>query len=409
MAIKKPKAQIRYGAAFQTDLVDFIIPAFDKVMQDCPASIKGKYVSKGSNYLFPNGSRIKLVGLDKNPNGLRGNTLDLICLDECGFVSNLDYIYKSVIIPATTHRPDAKIIMISTPPATPAHPFVDYAQRAEIEGSYAKFTIYDNPMIDESTIERLKKESGGDSSTTWRREYLAEFVTDDDSAIIPEWDDKYIQDVPRDDLFVYYHKYVGMDLGVKDFTAAIFGYYDFRKATLIIEDELMMNGPSMTTQTLVDAINSKEKALWNDLKPFRRISDNNNLLLLQDMGSVHNLHFAPVQKDSLEAMINSVRLMVNDGRIKVNPRCKQLIGCLKYGVWDNKKKAFARSGTYGHFDHLAALIYLVCMLATSSNPIPPTLGAAYHTHHIGVGAKRESNNHAALRKALLPKKSDPLK
>jgi len=69
-AIKNPKAQIRYGAAFQSDLVDFIIPAFEKIMDDAPKEVKGRKV--GHYYLFPNGSRIKLVGLDKNPNGLRG-------------------------------------------------------------------------------------------------------------------------------------------------------------------------------------------------------------------------------------------------------------------------------------------------------------------------------------------------
>jgi hypothetical protein len=83
----------------------------------------------GHYYIFPNGSRIKLVGLDKNPNGLRGNTLDLIVIDECGFVTNLDYIYKSVIIPATLHRPNCKIIMISTPPSTPAHPLLITAKK----------------------------------------------------------------------------------------------------------------------------------------------------------------------------------------------------------------------------------------------------------------------------------------
>jgi phage FluMu gp28-like protein len=110
VALSTPKAQIRYGAAFQSDLVDFIIPAFEKVIEDAPDECKPKRV--GHFYIFPNGSRIKLVGLDKNPNGLRGNTLDLIIIDECGFVTNLDYIYKSVIIPATLHRPNCKIIFI---------------------------------------------------------------------------------------------------------------------------------------------------------------------------------------------------------------------------------------------------------------------------------------------------------
>lgn len=412
-AIKHPKSQIRYGAAFQSDLVDFIIPAFEKVLEDCPASIKGKYKTQGSKFVFPNGSEIKLVGLDKNPNGLRGNTLDLIILDECGFVSNLDYIYKSVIIPATTHRPNAKIILISTPPATPAHAFVDYALRAEQAGSYAMFTIYQNPLIDQATIDRLMEESGGSTSTTWRREYLCEFVTDTDSAIIPEWKDDYAVDIERDEYYGYYHKYVGMDLGVKDFTACIFGYYDFKRASLIIEDEFKMNGPSMNTELLVNAIKSKESALWGEGEnkevpasvPFRRISDNNNPHLLQDFSYLHNLTFIATNKDTLEAMINEVRLLVQSGRIIINPKCLQLLGCLKYGVWDTKKKAFARSTVYGHFDHLAALIYLVRNLAQHSNPIPADHGFVNHKAWLGnIKDKNQSNNAKEFAKLLMPKK-----
>lgn len=430
VALSKPKAQIRYGAAFQSDLMDFIIPAFEKVMEDCPEELKGKFKTQGTKFVFPNGSVIKLVGIDKHPNGLRGNTLDLIIIDECGFVGNLDYVYKSVIIPATTHRPEAKIILISTPPSTPAHSFLDYAQKAEAENAYRMFTIFENPMLDAVAILRLMRETGctvpndgsefdvinnikttkivefPDSwvlSTTFRREYLCEFITDSDLQIIPEWQDKYAQEYPTDEYRVFYHNYVGMDLGTKDFTACIFGYYDFRKATLVIEDEFKMNGPQMNTQLLVGEIKAKEKNLWGEAPVFRRVSDNNNLHLLQDMSSIHNLHFIATNKDTLEAMINEVRLLVQAGRIIINPRCKQLIGCLKYGVWNEKKNAFARSTTYGHFDALAALIYLVRNLAQHSNPIPKDHGFLNHSAWLGnikdqVGT---TDNAHTMKKALL--------
>ncbi len=410
-AIKIPRAQIRYGAAFQTDLVDFIIPAFDKVLEDAPPAQKGRRV--GNFYVFPNGSRIKLVGLDKNPNGLRGNTLDLIIIDECGFVSNLDYIYKSIIIPATLHRPNCKVIFISTPPSTPAHAFVDYVQKAELEGAYVKLDIYTNPRITPDDIHRMIDEIGGTDSTTFRRECLCEFVTDSDLAIIPEWKDSYIQDLPRDEFYKYYHKYVGMDLGVKDLTAMLYGYYDFKRASLVIEDEDQMNGPSMNTLLLKGAIIQKEKELWandqtprdynNNPVPFRRVSDNNWPILIQDLSSLHNLTFIETNKDNLEAMINEVRLMVQAGQLIINPRCKKLIGCLKHGVWDNKKKQFARSTVYGHFDHLAALIYLIRNLAKSTNPIPASHGHENHRSWMGNIRDQKSHNAKEMARAILPK------
>lgn len=429
VALKVPKAQIRYGAAFQSDLLDFIIPAFEKAMEDCPAQLRGKYKSSGTSFVFPNGSRIKLVGLDKNPNGLRGNTLDLIIIDECGFVADLDYLYKSVIIPATTHRPNCRIILISTPPSTPAHAFIDYAQRAEQDKAYSLFTLFENPLLDAATILRLMKETGciipddglqvieqiiqtkkiqfpetWKISTTFRREYLCEFVTDSDLAIIPEWDDKYVQEVEHDEFHQYYHKYVAMDLGVKDFTAAIFGYYDFKQAKLVLEDEIVMNGPQMNTQILAQALQLKEKSMWGEEKPFRRVSDNNNPLLISDLSTLHNMTFVYVEKDSLEAMINELRLMVQNGQIVIHPRCKQLHGCIKYGVWDTKKKAFARSATYGHFDALAALIYLVRMLAKHTNPIPVTHNATYKTFlHNVKNQVGKTKNAQTIEQALVRK------
>jgi len=144
--LKKSKSRVKYATAFHTDLVEFILPTFNAVLEFCPASIKPTFKVQGSKWVFPNGSEIKLIGLDKNPNAIRGNVIDLIIIDEAGFVEKLQYIYESIIIPATLHRPNCKIIFISTPPSTPAHPFGDFIQRAEVENSYVKLTIYDNPM-----------------------------------------------------------------------------------------------------------------------------------------------------------------------------------------------------------------------------------------------------------------------
>lgn len=415
-ALKRPRSRIKYGTAYQTDLTEFILPTFEAVLADCPDSIKPKYKVQGSKWVFPNGSEIKLVGLDKTPNSLRGNVIDLIIIDEAGFVENLWYIYSSIIIPATLHRPNCKIIFISTPPSTPAHSFGTFIEIAEMRQAYVKLDIYQNPLITEADIERMAEAMGGKTSTTFRRECLCELILDSDLAIIPEWDDKYFYEIPRDEYYGYYHKYVGLDLGVKDFTACIFGYWHFKKALLYVEDEFFMNGPSMNTEILVAAIRAKESEIWGEGEnkevpknvPFRRISDNNWPIMMQDFTSIHNLTFIMTTKDLLEAMINEVRLLVQSGQLVISPKCKFLRGCLKYGVWDKNKKKFAQSITYGHFDHLAALVYLVRNLAKNSNPIPIDHGKENHTHWMGhIKDRRNTNPNAlALQKALQPKKAN---
>jgi hypothetical protein len=371
-AIRKPKARIKYATAFQTDLLEFILPTFDTILADCPEALKPVYKVQGSKWVFWNGSEIKLLGLDRKPNGLRGNVPDLIILDEAAFMSRLLYIYRSILIPATTHRPDCRILIFSSTPETPAHEFIDLANKAELDGGYAKFTIHDNPRVTEKTKARLCKEAGGEFSTTWRREFLCERVTDANLAIISEWDEKYVQDVERDKYFPFYHKYESMDLGVSHLTVCLFGYYDFLKAALIVEDEWYMNGHELTTLEIKNGVTQKESELWPGHQVYRRIADNNNPLLINDLSNLHQLHFMPTDKGTLAEMVNAVKMMVRDGQIIVHPRCKQLIGCLKNGIWDKHRRQFAESLVYGHYDALAALVYLVRNLNRSENPIPKT-------------------------------------
>jgi len=163
-----------------------------------------------------------------------------------------------------------------------------------------------------------------------------------------------------------------MDLGVKDFTATIFGYYDFKNAKLIIEDEHTINGSDMTTDLLAIDIKSKESELnYTNIK--LRIADNNNLLMLNDFAINHNLPFFPTTKSDLASMVNKVKILISQGKLIVNPRCKMLLGCLKHAKWAKNRRGemFARSSTYQHYDHAAALVYMVrSMDSIMMNPIP---------------------------------------
>ena len=261
--------------------------------------------------------------------------------------------------------------MLSSSPEDEDHDFVEFAQKAELEEGYCKLTVYENPMIDEATRNRLMDECGGPESSTWLREYMCKRVIDSSKAIVAEWKDEYVQDVPRDEFYRFYHKYEAMDLGVRDNTAILFGYYDFMKAKLIIEDEWIMNGPTLTTETIRRAINEKEKNLFGNLRVYSRISDNNNPLLLQDLSLGDSpIYFSPTDKSRLEEMVNHLKILVRNGGLIVHPRCKNLIGCLRTGIWDNHRDKFAQSKVYGHYDALAALIYMVRNLDRSTNPIP---------------------------------------
>ena len=144
--------------------------------------------------MFPNGSEIKTAGTDQqNKDKLRGQEARIVIMDECGFMSNFQYVMDDILLPQTLTVDNPLLLLSSTPPESPAHPFTMQAMQAQVEGNYEHRTIYDNPLIAPEKIEQYARECGhgdlevGFASTTWRREYLAQFVTDSESAVIPEF------------------------------------------------------------------------------------------------------------------------------------------------------------------------------------------------------------------------------
>lgn len=371
-ALRKPFQRIRIGAAFESDLTEFIEPAFEQILEACPTRFKPRYIQQKKRYKFKNGSSIKLVGLDKKPNGLRGNTIDLIILDEAGFIRRLDYLYHSVIVPLTTHRPNAKILVMSTPPESPDHEFWEFVDRAKMEGSYLEFTIDQNPMLTKDDIARIEREMGGRESSAFQREYLCKRIIEQERAIVPEWNSLYVRaHDPKDEMYQFWHKYWSLDIGVQlDKTVCLFAHYDFRHSRLCVEDEVDISGVKTTTDLIEKRLHEKSREIGYD-EPYRRIADNSHPLLLNDLATrERGIAFSATDKAKLHEMVGELRVWVRMGRVHVNPKCKQTLGCLESGVWNEKRDQFARSKVYGHYDALAALVYLVRNIDQWTNPIP---------------------------------------
>jgi hypothetical protein len=273
------------------------------------------------------------------------------------------------VVPQTMYREGAKIIMISTPPKTPDHDFKDFVVKAQAENAYVELDIYKNPMVTPEMVDEYRKECL--TETDFQREYLCKFVTDQTLSIVPEMRGYDYKRKPKDEFYPLYHKYNAMDLGVRDLNVNLYGYYDFKRAKIVIERESIMNGPEMTTPILAAEIKKNEVELWGqDPKVYKRVADNNNPLLLLDLGNIHGLYYHSTDKDQLHAMVNEMRVWFASGRIEIDESCKILIGSLMYGIWNDKRSEFARSKVLGHYDAVAALMYLIRNIDQNTNPIP---------------------------------------
>lgn len=397
-AIKNPGSMSAFFAPVKEGLRDYIIPIIEQAFSDCPDDLLPT-LDSNLTLTFPNGSKIIFRGSNNQQHRVRrGNAFRKVYIDEGRDVDDLDNLVDSVVIPSLFST-EGKLLIGSTPADTEDHPLHAIKQQAEKEGSYIHYTIYDAHRYDpeifpQDRIDTFRKETT--DKVAWQREYEAKWVKDPTKIIIPEWNDAHAIEVVRDEFFQFYQKYAALDSGVADKTAGLLGYYDFRRATLIIEDEFVLQGEEVRTDRIAEKFKAREvdlgyqathdqksdayRALQNHEKTFRRVADNDNLILVNDLNSLYNLNFYPTRKDELAAMINLVREWAKDGRILVSPRCVELLGCLRNAVWDKKREKLAKSKTYGHFDALMALVYLVRNIDTHTNPIPKHYGKSWATH-----------------------------
>jgi hypothetical protein len=378
-AIRK-SSRVKIGTEFATDLEEFILPNFEVVLRDCPRSVLPRWKPSKSKWVFPEragGSEIALIGLDRKPNGLRGtHKTDLIILEEAGFISKLEQIYYSVIVPTTMHRPECRILLPTTPPEALDHFFWTLWDMCALENELPVYTIDDNPLLTVSDISRIEKDMGGRETTAFQREYLCKRIAEATRQLTPEYsDEKHISEYKRTSYFKFLTKTTALDSGVRDNTVQLYSVYDFPTAVLYIEDELVLKGNEVLTDTIYDRTVETENSLGYDNAA--HWADNDNLILLQDLnkkgmkdGSRRN--WSPTAKDSVEAGVNMVRTWLKNGRLKIHPRCKFLLGTLRTGLWNKRRDDFERSKVYGHADALSSLIYLVRNVNTQTNPIPAT-------------------------------------
>lgn len=373
-------------------------PIFREIFEDCPDDVKPEYIASSFVYVFKNGSQIQMAGSDGNSaERLRGQKSDLILVDEAGFCDNLDYNVKSVLFPTTTHT-GGLIVLASTPPAEPDHDFVGFIEEAEQNKLLTKKTLYDNPLLSQDKKDNIvSKFKGGTSNSQFRREYLCEIIKDEALSVLPEVDDELLAEIAREyPVPPFCNRYVSMDIGFKDLTVVLFGYYDFRADKIVIQDEIVKNGKEIHLPVFTKELQDKEAELWTSpltnefMKPDVRASDINPFVIQEisiysrKNNDQHQINFTMAQKSDKLANINKMRVMLANKKIVISPKCETLLRHLKHCKWKDKsnKDEFARSQDDGHYDAVDALLYFVRAINYNKNPYPASYGYDLRNMHV---------------------------
>lgn len=371
-------ARITYLAPYSTQLNEYLIPIINMLLLDCPPLLKPKRDGQTGMYVFPNGSTINLDGVDGgHKETIRGRAADLVVIDEARDINELGYLIRDIVMPFF-NTTKGRLIVISTPPRSPGHYFVDLQEEMKLRDAHYKRTAYDRLQDGSLSREQYNEwadQCGGERTSAFRREYLVENIVDDETAVVPEFTEEKESRLVKPSSIIdwqlpYYRplrRWITMDPGRKDYTGILYGYADFRKSKLVIQKERVIK--RMLVDDLLAALKQDQEVLWPGLNidDVRRISDQNDVLFeLAPKG----MSFVPTSKVSKEEMVAKLRDWIMNERIQIDPSCTHLLKELRTAVWSKAKDKFIRPETGGHFDLLDALIYAVRNAQLTVNPYP---------------------------------------
>lgn len=380
--LKYHNSIVRIAAPTLKQAQDIVQDNLDYIISDAP---NGLIKQDKSGYRWRIGdSSLRLGVLERaHVDSLRGGNAKLIILEEGGFVKSDDYLYamQSVIAPQLL-RSSGQLIHITTQSEDPNHYLHNVvAPKTKETGSYFCYTVYDNPQLTPEQIEKAKFMVGGENSIAWQREYLCKTVREGGRICIPNFN--YELHVSDNSHVEYANWISSIDFGgVKDKTVALFGYYDFPSASITVYDECVFSN-NTDTEEIMRAVYDKE-----GLYPIARRKCDAAGQILVDLKLKHNYDAQLPVKDTLEAGINTVRLLLDQGKLQIHERCKFLIRTL-YGAMFNKQKTdYERTDDLGHCDALAALVYLVRSVDKMTNPWPKQ---TYNKEHYWVPPTKQVN------------------
>ena len=389
-----PGTIVRYAALTGKSAAAIALPTLRAIVETMPEELRPDIREDKGTVTFPNGSVLTWAGTDAEQfDRLRGPKAHLILLDECAFYADLERVESALLPQLTTTQ--GRVVYLSTPPESPAHPFVARYNAACAVGRGIHATVHENPRLGPGGVAALEASEANRlgmtvealrESTYWRREYLAEIVTEESRAAVPAWTREahavIVQEVARPERF---DGYVGLDVGFNpDPHALLLGWYDFPASTVVIEYEMELRGH--TVAQLAEAAKAKEAEAWGAMKwdgtlsaaqtwenlpewlagkghdrapaqPYMRVGDDNVLVLAELAGS-HGYAVLPTRKDDKHLAVDALNQLVVQRRLRIHPRCVRLVEQLYSTVWNKRRSGWERTAK-DHGDLIDALVYLV--------------------------------------------------
>lgn len=287
-----------------------------------------------------NGSSVRLIGAD-NPNTLRGPKLDGVVMDEAAYID--PYVWDNIIRGQLLSPNGGKTgwaFFISSP----INPFemvgknkrdwytdffneaVRKKQLGDPDWDAFHFTIYDNPTLQRSEIDKIKE---GNTEIAWNIEYMAQ-ESDMAGKVYPEFKPaQHVMECTPSGSSVLVR---GHDWGIDHPTACLWVNVDDKNKRIYIEDEYAQAG--FTIEESVNVIKKKtgdRPVSWDVCDP--SMNKRNSQTKRTDKDEYARLGIPLFAGDNNNRGYNITKMFFKKDIIRIHPKCKTLITQLKNLQW----------------------------------------------------------------------------
>ena len=251
---------------------------------------------------------------------LRGQSYDLIVLDEVSSYRNFWSNWQEVIRPTLTDR-KGEGLFISTPKGFNHFYELYNLEREDVDYKSFHFTTYDNPHIPSEEIDKARQELTEDR---FAQEYLADFRKTE-GLVYKEFDrSRHLKEIDTN----YTRKFGGVDFGFRH-KAAVITILEDAYGNYFVDDEWVH-----TEKTDADVAQYVSALGWQEAYP-----DPESQSGIEEMRR-RGVHVRDVvkNKDSVKNGIDIVRELFKTNRLFIHPtRCPNLIwGLETYSYADQK-------------------------------------------------------------------------
>lgn len=417
---QNPKSRYIYASATEIALKEFIITNIESILEDCPEDLAPKYKQryKGTraHFLFPNGSALKLVGIDEDPKGLRGTGLHGGVIGEAAFVSKLKSTIGGELMPQMQRYPKSTLMLESSAPTDIDHDFdTVFKPSCEKRKAYVFMTIWDNTALSDETKQEYIDAAMEIDPTDAEREYLGKRVRSKKLTVFPEFD-KQIHTLAEYTIPKHGVALVSYDPGQKHLFGINWSVYDFLKAEVVFVDDWSEHNASTEKVAVITAarefdlfgtvppphLHRLSEHEWEDLlggdrtehlaeqlhelaqrrhkepakierlsdwqwydndaqmwrpNPHLRVSDTSSQLI-NDMSVMFGLYLDPTTKDDLrEVMVQLVRSKLKQKQTKFGPLAANTASHINACTWDKNRHEWQEHSVWSHFDLAACAMY----------------------------------------------------